>query len=278
MIKSKILISPIEQFNILPLFDLFIGFSNLTIFYFIIISLFSIIVIFYNKLIFNFNKYSDIFFQNINNYTFIFFKTFYNFLKFIPTNPQYIFELYIFEFIKFYKSLVISTDLMAFFYSIFTSICFILFSNVIGLFPYSFTITAQIFITFNLGSLLFISFNIMGIIKHSIMLFNLVIPTGVFIILHILLIPIEIVSYIFRPISLGIRLFANIMAGHTLLKVICGFLINFIYSNLFLFIILIPFSGIIVLFGLESFVALIQTYVFLILICLFLKDILQLSH
>lgn len=278
MIKSKILISPIEQFNILPLFDLFIGFSNLTIFYFIIISLFSIIVIFYNKLIFNFNKYSDIFFQNINNYTFIFFKTFYNFLKFIPTNSQYIFELYIFEFIKFYKSLVISTDLMAFFYSIFTSICFIFFSNVIGLFPYSFTITAQIFITFNLGSLLFISFNIMGIIKHSIMLFNLVIPTGVFIILHILLIPIEIVSYIFRPISLGIRLFANIMAGHTLLKVICGFLINFIYSNLFLFIILIPFSGIIVLFGLESFVALIQTYVFLILICLFLKDILQLSH
>ena len=278
MIKSKILISPIEQFNILPLFDLFIGFSNLTIFYFIIISLFSIIVIFYNKLIFNFNKYSDIFFQNINNYTFIFFKTFYNFLKFIPTNPQYIFELYIFEFIKFYKSLVISTDLMAFFYSIFTSICFIFFSNVIGLFPYSFTITAQIFITFNLGSLLFISFNIMGIIKHSIMLLNLVIPTGVFIILHILLIPIEIVSYIFRPISLGIRLFANIMAGHTLLKVICGFLINFIYSNLFLFIILIPFSGIIVLFGLESFVALIQTYVFLILICLFLKDILQLSH
>ena len=237
MIKSKILISPIEQFNILPLFDLFIGFSNLTIFYFIIIFLFIFIVIFYNKLIFNLNKYPDIFFQNINNYTFIFFKTFYNFLKFIPTNSQYIFELYIFEFIKFYKSLVISTDLMAFFYSIFTSICFILFSNVIGLFPYSFTITAQIFITFNLGSLLFISFNIMGIIKHSIMLLNLVIPTGVFIILHILLIPIEIVSYIFRPISLGIRLFANIMAGHTLLKVICGFLINFIYSNLFLFII-----------------------------------------
>jgi F-type H+-transporting ATPase subunit a len=118
----------------------------------------------------------------------------------------------------------------------------------------------------------------MGFLKHAIMLINLIIPTGVNVYLHFLLVPIEMISYIFRPISLSIRLFANIMAGHTLLKVICGFLFNFIKSNIFFLLILIPFTFIIILFGLETFVAFIQTYVFLILLCLFLKDILSLTH
>ena len=103
-------------------------------------------------------------------------------------------------------------------------------------------------------------------------------PQGTSFALGFLLVPIELISYIFKPISLSIRLFANIMAGHTLLKVICGFIYKSFKIETFIILNILPFLIISILFVLECFVALIQSYVFFILLCIFLKDIINLSH
>jgi len=104
--------------------------------------------------------------------------------------------------------------------SIFT---FVLFINLIGLIPYSFTVTSHLVVTFSLSLSIFIGLNIICVKKHGMHMLSLFIPANTSITLAWLLIPIEFVSYVFKPISLGVRLFANLMAGHTLLKVIIGF-------------------------------------------------------
>jgi F-type H+-transporting ATPase subunit a len=268
--------SPIEQFILLPIFNICSGISNLSIFYVIICI---ILLHFYlyttsikiknvtiNISLFLYNSVIQTISLNYTNF------------KFIPTANQFIFENLILEFTNSFKSLVNSKNIFLFFYSVLSAILFILFSNLIGLIPYTFTITAQIFITINLSLLLFITFNILGFLKYGINLIQLIIPSGVHLVLHFLLVPIELISYIFKPISLSIRLFANIMAGHTLLKVICGFIYQSFNMEMFILFNIIPFLIISILFGLECFVALIQSYVFFILLSLFLKDIINLSH
>jgi len=273
--------SPIEQFNLIMIGHICSGISNLSIFFVIIISVLSFITFLivknFNTKLNNFNIENFILETNIEEDDII---VEYNsaMISFIPTGVQFLIENLVYEFVNAFKNLLNTNNLFVFFYTIFTTIIFILLSNLIGLIPYTFTITAQIFITFNLALLVFFSFNIMGFLKHSIRILELVVPSGVHISLHFLLIPIEMISYVFRPISLSIRLFANIMAGHTLLKVICGFIYKFIKMNFNIIISILPFLIITVLFGLECFVALIQSYVFFILLSLFLKDILNLSH
>jgi F-type H+-transporting ATPase subunit a len=254
--------SPIEQFNIFPMscnYD-----TNLTLFFFIlIISLgFLLINMMYTRLNLN-KKILFIFYLNENNNVIL--NTFLE-LKYIPSFFQYFFEFFIINFIIFFNNLFIWENKVIYLFIFFNTIIFILFSNLIGLVPYTFALTAQIFITLNLSLYLFISFNIIGFYKHGLNMFNLFIPSGVSMFMQILLIPIEIISYLFRPISLSIRLFSNIMAGHTLLKVICNFIIRFFKLDFFLFFYLIPYFILIILFGLELFVALIQSYVFFILI------------
>jgi F-type H+-transporting ATPase subunit a len=100
---------------------------------------------------------------------------------------------------------------------------FILISNVIGLVPYSFTITSHLIVTFALALAIFVGINIICLKIHGKSFLTLFLPAGSSLLLAFLLVPIELVSYIFRPISLSVRLFANMMAGHTLLKVIAGF-------------------------------------------------------
>lgn len=100
---------------------------------------------------------------------------------------------------------------------------FVLFSNLIGLIPYSFTTTSHLIVTFSLSFSIFIGINIICIQKHKFHMLSLFIPSNTSFGLALLLVPIELLSYIFKPISLGVRLFANLMAGHTLLKVIVGF-------------------------------------------------------
>jgi len=95
--------------------------------------------------------------------------------------------------------------------------------NLIGLVPYSFTLTSHLIVTFALAIAIFLGINIICVRIHGLEFFSLFFPSGTSLILGLLLVPIEIISYVFRPISLGIRLFANMMAGHTLLKVIAGF-------------------------------------------------------
>lgn len=106
---------------------------------------------------------------------------------------------------------------------IFSVFLFVLIANVIGLVPYSFTITSHLVLTFSLALTTFIGINIICVREHGFHVFSLFLPPGSSLGLAFLLVPIELVSYIFRPISLSVRLFANMMAGHTLLKVIAGF-------------------------------------------------------
>jgi len=160
---------------------------------------------------------------------------------------------------------------------IFVLFSFLITSNLIGMVPYSFTITSHLILTFSLALFLFLGINIISIKKHKLNFFSLFLPSGSTIILAIILVPIEIVSYFFRVISLPVRLFANMMAGHTLLKVIAGFAWTMMSAGGVLFVAhYIPILLLIVLIGLELGVAMIQAYVFAILTCMYLNDAINL--
>lgn len=150
---------------------------------------------------------------------------------------------------------------------------FILFSNLIGLIPYSFTVTSHIIVTFTLSFSIYIGINIIGFQKHQFNMLSLIIPANSTLALALVLVPIEFVSYIAKPISLGVRLFINLMAGHTLLKVIVGFAWSMLLlEDLTAIVHLIPLLLLVILMGLELGVALIQAYVFTILTCIYLND------
>jgi len=154
---------------------------------------------------------------------------------------------------------------------------FVLSLNLFGMIPYSFTLTSHIIVTFAIALIVFIGINIVGIKKHGIHYFSLFLPPGTSIVLALLLVPIELISYVFKPISLSIRLFANMMAGHTLLKVIAGFGYSLMgASGIFFLLHFFPLLILIPLFALEVGVALIQSFVFSILICIYLNDAINL--
>merc|ERR1712125_220223 len=140
----------------------------------------------------------------------------------VPNNWQIILET-LYEVIAQLLFDNINTKGEIYFPFILTIFLFIMLSNLIGLVPYSFTITSHIIITFTLSLTIFIGVNIISISIYKFQMLSLFIPANTSIGLAFLLVPIEFISYIFKPISLGVRLFANLMAGHTLLKVIVGF-------------------------------------------------------
>jgi len=156
---------------------------------------------------------------------------------------------------------------------------FILSLNLFGILPFTFTITSELIITFAFSLAIFLGIQIIAVLTHKLQFFSLFFPSGVSVYLALLLVPIEIISFICKPISLSIRLFANMMAGHTLLKVIAGFVWVFIgISSVHVLIISILFSIILlaILFALETGVALIQAFVFAVLLSIYVNDILNL--
>ena len=161
----------------------------------------------------------------------------------------------------------------SFFPFIFTLFMFVLFCNMIGMLPYSFTVTSHIIVTFALAAIVFIGVTIIGFIKHGIKYLELFLPKGIPIVLLPLIVVIEIISYLSRPVSLSVRLFANMMAGHTMLKVFGGFVISLGLLGGWL-----PLSFSVALIGLEILVAFLQAYVFAILTCIYLNDALNLNH
>jgi F-type H+-transporting ATPase subunit a len=152
---------------------------------------------------------------------------------------------------------------------IFTLFGFVLICNLLGMLPYSFTVTSHIAITFALALLIFIGVTIIGFAKHGLHYLQLFAPKGASPILLVLLVPIEIISYFIRPITLSIRLFANMMAGHTMLKVFAGFVVALGAAGIF------PLAFMVALTGLEIIVALLQAYIFAILTCIYLNDALH---
>lgn len=156
---------------------------------------------------------------------------------------------------------------------------FILFNNLIGLVPYSFTITSHLIVTFTFSFTIFIAMLFICIKKHKLSMLSIFLPANTSIGLALLLVPIELISYIFKPISLGVRLFANLMAGHTLLKVIVGFSWSMLLLEDFLsFMHIIPLLVLVILMGLELGVALIQAYVFTVLTCIYLGESVNIGH
>jgi ATP synthase subunit 6 len=164
-----------------------------------------------------------------------------------------------------------------FFPYIFAVCFFILVSNLLGLVPYSFTITSHLFVTLFLSLSLFGGITYVIYKLHGLKSLQLFLPKGTSFFLAFLLIPIEIVSFIFKPLSLGVRLFANLIAGHTLLKVIAGFSWAIILQGGLIFgFHIVPLIILVLLIGLEVGVGLIQSYVFLILTCIYFRDAIKL--
>jgi F-type H+-transporting ATPase subunit a len=147
----------------------------------------------------------------------------------------------------------------------------VLFGNVLGLVPYSFTYTSHIIVTIALAMMIFILVVLLSLKNHKLGFFKMFFPPGAPIFLAPLLIPIEVLSFVFRPISLAVRLFANMMAGHVMLQLFAGFTVA-----LGLFGVL-PLTFVVLLTGFEILVALLQAYVFALLTSIYLKDTLE-SH
>ncbi len=162
-------------------------------------------------------------------------------------------------------------DARKYFPFVFSLFMFILFANLIGMFPYfGFTFTSHIAVTFAMAAFVFIGVTLIGLLKHGLKFFSLFLPHGTPWWLLWLIIPIEVISYLSRPISLSVRLFANMVAGHTMLKVFGGFVVALGFFGF------APFIFIVALTGLELLVACLQAYVFTILTCMYLNDALHL--
>ena len=156
---------------------------------------------------------------------------------------------------------------------VFSLFMFVLFCNMLGMLPYSFTVTSHIIVTFALAAVIFVGVTIIGFVNHGAGYLKLFLPSGVPLVLLPLIVIIEIISYLARPVSLSVRLFANMLAGHTMLKVFGGFIISLGIIGGWL-----PLSFTVALTGLEILIAFLQAYVFAILTCIYLNDALNINH
>jgi len=257
MNKNFLLNSPLEQFEILPLLSFNLGVIDLSITNQTVIL--SLILFFVFSLFFGVVKSSD------------------NTLLIVPNRYQIVLE--------FMYNLVLSmvTDNIhgkknqLFFPLIFVIFFFIVGSNLIGLIPYSFTVTSHFLVTLSLSLSIFIGMNIICVKTHKLEFFSLFLPSGTSVALAFLLVPVELISYIFKPLSLAIRLFCNMMAGHTLLKVFAGFSWSLMsFTGIVFTLHYLPLLILVPLFGLEFGVAVIQAFVFSLLTCIYLNDAINL--
>ncbi len=159
---------------------------------------------------------------------------------------------------------------LVYFSLIFTIFMFVLFGNFLGMLPYSFTFTSHIAVTLSMALVIFVLVTIIAFFKHGTRFFSFFLPAGVPIFLAPLLIVIEVISYFTRPFSLSIRLFANMMAGHTLLKVVGGFVFPLGILGF------VPLAGLVAITGLEFLIAFLQAYIFTILTCIYINDAINL--
>lgn len=196
--------------------------------------------------------------------------------RFLPTPWQSIVEM-IYEFVVSLVDEQVGGKGQAYFPLIFTVFTFLLMANLIGMVPYSFTTTSHMVVTFGLSLSLFIGITIVGFQTHGLHFFSFFLPAGAPLALAPLLVVLEIVSYSFRAVSLGVRLFANMMAGHTLVKILAGFSWSMLSVGGILAVAsVIPFLIVFALTFLEIGVACLQAYVFTILLCIYLNDAIHL--
>ena len=146
-----------------------------------------------------------------------------------------------------------------------------------GMVPFSFTVTSHIVVTLGLAMMAFLAINIIGIKTHGFHMLSLFLPSGAPIALAPLLVMIELVSYSFRVVSLALRLFANMMSGHCLLKILAGFAWTMLSAGgVLAFVHIMPLLVIFAIVGLELAIAFLQAYVFTVLLCIYLNDAISL--
>ena len=184
----------------------------------------------------------------------------------VPSRMQSLVELS-YEFVSNMVRQNVGQEGKKYFPFIFTIFMFVLFLNMLGMMPYSFTVTSHIVVTFALAFLIFLLVTAVGFVKHGVGFFGYFAPKGVPVFMLPLLVVIEVISYFTRPISLSVRLFANMMAGHTMLKVFSGFVLSLGFVGGWL-----PLGVMVAFTGLEILIAFLQAYVFTILTCIYLND------
>jgi F-type H+-transporting ATPase subunit a len=185
----------------------------------------------------------------------------------LPSKLQVVAES-IYNFINNMIEGTIGSEGKKFFPLIFTIFTFILLSNMLGLTPYSFTSTSQVVITLTLALISFFTITIFAIARNGLLGFiHMFLPSGVPLWMAPVIFIIELFSFLIRPITLSVRLFANMVAGHVLLKVVAGFIISLgaIFG-------ILPFLFSIIMTGFELFVAVLQAYIFAILVCAYLSE------
>jgi len=162
---------------------------------------------------------------------------------------------------------------------IFSLFMFILGANYAGMLPYSFTVTSHIAVTFTFAAIVFMGVVVIGFAKHGLHFLSMFLPSGTPIYLAPLIIIIELISFLSRPVTLSVRLFANMTAGHILLKVFAGFIISMgAAGGAISALAVLPFVMNIALSALEFLVAGVQAYVFALLTCIYLNDAVNLHH
>jgi F-type H+-transporting ATPase subunit a len=177
---------------------------------------------------------------------------------------------------EFIENLVVSQvghEGKRFFPFVFALFMFVLFGNLLGMLPFAFTFTSHIAVTFALAMMVFILITLVGIVLHGWHFFSYFMPAGVPLWLAPVIVPIEIISYLSRPVSLSVRLFANMLAGHAILKVFASFIVMIGGAGVLGFIgAAIPLSLTIAMVGFEIMVAFLQAYVFAMLTSIYLHD------
>lgn len=183
----------------------------------------------------------------------------------VPGRWQSLVEIY-YEFLGNIVRDNIGTRGRTFFPFIFTLFTFLVFANLLGMWPGGFTVTSHIAVTFTMAILIFIGATILGFIKHGFHFLHFFVPAGAPKAMLVFLIPIELMSYLVRPVTLSLRLAGNMMAGHVLLKVVAGFIAPMAIFGVFPLILLVAFVGF------EFFIAVLQAYIFSLLVCIYLND------
>lgn len=198
--------------------------------------------------------------------------------KLVPTRSQSVAEIW-YEFVQGVLTSAAGRESLMFFPLIFSLFSFVLLANLLGMMPYFFTVTSQIVVTFSLACLVILTVLVTGFVKHGFKFLKLFVPSGLSPFLVPFLVLIEVISFLSRPLSLALRLFANMLGGHIVLKVFAFFVV--ILSSLGVFGILgaaAPFAMGVALTALEFLIAFLQAFVFALLASIYLNDALHPAH
>ncbi|MBN9514756.1 MAG: F0F1 ATP synthase subunit A [Alphaproteobacteria bacterium] len=166
-----------------------------------------------------------------------------------------------------------------FFPLVFSLFMFVLVANLIGLVPYAFTVTSHLSVTFALAAIVFVTVTFYGLMRNGLGFFRLFLPPGVPPLLAPLIVPIEVISYLSRPISHSVRLFAVMLAGHITLKVFAGFVVGLAgIGAVGIAAAVLPLAMTVIITALELLMAVIQAYVFTVLTCTYINDAIHPAH